>query len=957
MRKVLTLIFFLVFLIILNGVNAYDYYELYAGGDCEDDNIANYWDITTYGVGASPNPISLTRDSSSKTRGNYSCLYQSPDVGYREEWICIISEAEALRRGCNLGNCSFPYSGSDVNSWEKLVCVKDTPLQWGGKGYIFTTRDEWDGNRLLFATYGFISQYDDSDWAVPDRLWMYTGETLQGNEKFIIDLTVTDTSANWDRMARIKEPIGQLAAENVYQYADTTIKWENKNDYGYFKLVCGDDNTTTYDNFRLPLQSDTYSNGGDQDLYPWEYGYLAGQQKSHWLLHYKTLWRNDWRTDGNGARVFQYWDSYSNSILVIPANQTKGLLQAHLIVDIMSEHTGSPKYCQCQAKWGYYVGSTFHSCGNFSSAEDRSTIVYIDADLNFCGGEGHIYGFNGWGCSGGGGICQTRIDNLRVENAKIFDNICQSTDYSSDPECTFNNTYDLNQEKTLYCQLVDDQGNYYFPTAITIKNTEEEGNCSDGIKNANEQGIDCGGNCQPCSEKYGNCVPVIKNGDVKDKIDVVFVGSGFSDLSEFDWVVDKFVDYNESSIEPGLMAVEPFKNHKEMFNFWKVNTIQTFSSGFCIPGIQRWFPQYFFDAHNLAINECDFEYDYLNTFSVEPKVRSATSMESPQLFSPPKSRHQSFVTIGDEYLDNNFASFLTVTNVDCEETGSAGSRDDVVRTFLHEFGHSFGYLWDEYIDETGLAPLAWYIPNCDANGLLGEPACTKWDSIVEHGCEPGCFKNSWYRPYDDSLMRSINHDVDFEPVNEYFLEQKILDFNKLPLIESIFSILLDLNYSDGNITSSSAKIVYKKVSNKYSLDENGFNMKLLSDSNEIINDFNFNFMLSFVHAPLPQWFDENGGQVYFPEEQITTITDSNFSVLIPYENTAAKIDIYDKNSNYLMSIDISDINPVKYSLGFGGQKISNPDVNATYSITPAPVKQLYGIDYNIFIGPQFFFGN
>ena len=107
-----------------------------------------------------------------------------------------------------------------------------------------------------------------------------------------------------------------------------------------------------------------------------------------------------------------------------------------------------------------------------------------------------------------------------------------------------------------------------------------DGNCSDGIKNGNELGIDCDGRCsQTCQQEYGLCVPIIKNGDSDEKIDVVFVGSGFPDLNKFSEVVDEMIDYNGNG--HGLMSEYPFSQYKNSFNFWKINYALQFSLSDC----------------------------------------------------------------------------------------------------------------------------------------------------------------------------------------------------------------------------------------------------------------------------------------------------------------------------------------------------------------------------------------
>ncbi|MCX7942928.1 MAG: M64 family metallopeptidase [Deltaproteobacteria bacterium] len=68
---------------------------------------------------------------------------------------------------------------------------------------------------------------------------------------------------------------------------------------------------------------------------------------------------------------------------------------------------------------------------------------------------------------------------------------------------------------------------------------------------------------------------------------------------------------------------------------------------------------------------------------------------------------------------------------------------------VHEVGHSFGGLWDEYeygIDGYGEGP------NC-----VWDSECTKWAGVPGTGCFAGCSYNGMYRPTENScLMRTLS---------------------------------------------------------------------------------------------------------------------------------------------------------------------------------------------------------
>lgn len=94
---------------------------------------------------------------------------------------------------------------------------------------------------------------------------------------------------------------------------------------------------------------------------------------------------------------------------------------------------------------------------------------------------------------------------------------------------------------------------------------------------------------------------------------------------------------------------------------------------------------------------------------------------------------------------------------------------DNKRVIVHEFGHAFGGLADEYIDEGSYTVYNFEVddyPNCDLSG------CNKWSDINNTGCIKGCSLNSAFRSIDNSIMRSLNVDY-FGELNEIIIDKKI----------------------------------------------------------------------------------------------------------------------------------------------------------------------------------------
>jgi hypothetical protein len=89
---------------------------------------------------------------------------------------------------------------------------------------------------------------------------------------------------------------------------------------------------------------------------------------------------------------------------------------------------------------------------------------------------------------------------------------------------------------------------------------------------------------------------------------------------------------------------------------------------------------------------------------------------------------------------------------------------------VHEFGHSFGDLADEYVDENYYSTSNFDVtkyPNCDTT------PCTVWTDMENASCYEGCSLNRYYRPTETSIMRSLSS-ATFGPVNERELLKRLL---------------------------------------------------------------------------------------------------------------------------------------------------------------------------------------
>jgi len=162
------------------------------------------------------------------------------------------------------------------------------------------------------------------------------------------------------------------------------------------------------------------------------------------------------------------------------------------------------------------------------------------------------------------------------------------------------------------------------------------------------------------------CEKVIYIGDQSEKIDIVFVPYGYSE-DELPIFISSLPEFIGGGNGSGILSKEPFSSNSDKFNFYYLN--QSVDS---------------LDIINSIVSSvCSF-YDEIIVldFDSESDGRAATG------------GHLAYVS-------------------------SSGSIESNTRTLIHEFGHSFGALKDEYSSDYPSREPTKH-PNCDDFG------CPKW---------------------------------------------------------------------------------------------------------------------------------------------------------------------------------------------------------------------------------------
>ncbi len=126
--------------------------------------------------------------------------------------------------------------------------------------------------------------------------------------------------------------------------------------------------------------------------------------------------------------------------------------------------------------------------------------------------------------------------------------------------------------------------------------------------------------------------------------------------------------------------------------------------------------------------------------------------------------------------------------------------------------------------------------------------------------------------------------------------------------------ILILKYDKGELSTLFLNVAKGYFHEQVSQPENAYRLEVVSFDNKILYAQKFDFQLEVIFAPLPEWFDEKGNQIYIPNESETkvTINSTTQDFVIPYFDDAKKINIYENSNELKLSIDVSQFS--KYEI-------------------------------------------
>jgi hypothetical protein len=249
------------------------------------------------------------------------------------------------------------------------------------------------------------------------------------------------------------------------------------------------------------------------------------------------------------------------------------------------------------------------------------------------------------------------------------------------------------------------------------------------------------------SKKY-NVFEVVNSGESSVKVDIVIIPDGYTadQMDKFKEDCNRFAGY--------LFGSSPFKENEDKFNIWGINAPSE-DSGTDIPAEDVW--------NNTVVNSTFYTFDlerYLMTSANKELRNLASYAPYDQIYILVNSQKYGGGSIYNHYSvcvsDNDYSEFV----------------------FVHEFGHGFVSLGDEYFT-SDVAYNDFYskeVEPLDPNLTTLVDFDSKWKDMVDEGTpiptpdteefadKVGAFKGGGYdeegvyRPFTDCTMKSITID-------------------------------------------------------------------------------------------------------------------------------------------------------------------------------------------------------
>lgn len=231
------------------------------------------------------------------------------------------------------------------------------------------------------------------------------------------------------------------------------------------------------------------------------------------------------------------------------------------------------------------------------------------------------------------------------------------------------------------------------------------------------------------ASSYFKSGKLIDNGPPEKKVDLLIVGDGYTkaDMEKFRSDVKHFSDV--------LFSTNPFRGRKKDFNVWYIE-VESAESGIDKPDKNTW--------KNTVLGAM------YNTFGSARYVLTEENRRLRDIAAAVPYDAIAILVNDNRYGGGGIYNLYTTCFTQTDQKGYEWQMDYV---FVHEFGHSFAGLGDEYYSSQvsyldfyakGVEP---WEPNITA---LNDPNKLKWRSLVEAGTP---LPTPWQKAVYDSLGR------------------------------------------------------------------------------------------------------------------------------------------------------------------------------------------------------------
>jgi len=196
---------------------------------------------------------------------------------------------------------------------------------------------------------------------------------------------------------------------------------------------------------------------------------------------------------------------------------------------------------------------------------------------------------------------------------------------------------------------------------------------------------------------------VMKNGEPKDKVDLLLMGDGYTAAEMEKW-------HNDARrLTELLFAASPFKEHRADFNVWAIDTPAD-ESGISRPSDGRW-------RHSPLRTSYD-------AFGSERYILTFDNKRLRELASAAPYEFIEIVTNSREYGGGGIFNLYATVSADSEWTPYV---------FVHEFGHHFAGLADEYYTSDVSYSSSTERPEPWEPNVTADPKAAKWADLIAPG--------------------------------------------------------------------------------------------------------------------------------------------------------------------------------------------------------------------------------